>query len=145
MLPSPRARPLCVVRAGRCYDCAIDASFFRDRDLRGRALLVHTGWDVRWATPAYADGHPYLTEDAAAYLRDCGVALVGIDSMNIDDTRGRSRPVHSILLGAGILIVEHLCNMAAVPDEGFEFSAVRSEEHTSELQSLMRISYAVFC
>src|SRR3546814_17548383 len=74
-----------VVRAGRGNDGAIDASFFRDRELRGRAVLVHTGWDVRWATPAYADGHPYLTEDAAAYLRDCGVAMVGIDSMNIDD------------------------------------------------------------
>lgn len=113
-----------VVRAGHGNDGAIDASFFRDRELRGRAVLVHTGWDAHWATPAYADGHPFLTEDAAAYLRDCGVALVGIDSMNIDDTRGRSRPVHSILLGAGILIVEHLCNLAALPDEGFDFSAV---------------------
>lgn len=112
-----------VVRAGHGNDGAIDASFFRDRELRGRAVLVHTGWDVRWATPAYADGHPYLTEDAAAYLRDCGVALVGIDSMNIDDTRGRARPVHSILLGAGVLIVEHLCNLAALPNEGFAFSA----------------------
>ena len=113
-----------VVRAGHGNDGAIDASFFRDRELRDRAVLVETGWDAHWATPAYADGHPYLTGDAAAYLRDCGVALVGIDSMNIDDTRGRARPVHSILLGAGILIVEHLCNLAAVPDEGFAFSAV---------------------
>src|SRR5690606_42037558 len=69
-------------------------------ELRGRAVLVHTGWDAHWATPGYADGHPYLTGDAAAYLRDCGVALVGIDSMNIDDTRGKARPVHSTLLGA---------------------------------------------
>jgi arylformamidase len=113
-----------VVRGGHGSDGAIDASFFRGRELRGRAVLVHTGWDAHWATPGYAQGHPYLTEDAAAYLRDCGVALVGIDSMNIDDTRGRSRPVHSILLGAGILIVEHMCNLAAVPDDGFDFSAV---------------------
>lgn len=113
-----------VVRTGNGSDGAIDASFFRDRELRGRAVLVHTGWDAHWATPAYAHGHPYLTEDAAAYLRDCGVALVGIDSMNIDDTRGRSRPVHSILLGAGILIVEHLCNLEALPEEGFDFSAI---------------------
>ncbi|GAA3921189.1 cyclase family protein [Luteimonas lutimaris] len=113
-----------VVRAGHGNDGAIDASFFRGRELRGRAVLVHTGWDAHWATPAYAEGHPYLTADAADYLRDCGVALVGIDSMNIDDTRGRARPVHSTLLGAGILIVEHLCNLAALPDEGFDFSAV---------------------
>ena len=113
-----------VIRAGRANAGAIDAAFFRGHQLRGRAVLVHTGWDAHWAKPAYAQGHPYLTEDAAVYLRDCGVALVGIDSMNIDDTRGKARPVHSILLGAGILIVEHLCNLAAVPDEGFEFSAV---------------------
>ena len=113
-----------VVRADHRHVDAIDASFFRDRELRGRAVLVHTGWDAHWATPAYADGHPHLTEDAAIYLRDCGVALVGIDSMNIDDTRGRSRPVHSILLGSGILIVEHLCNLGALPEEGFEFSAI---------------------
>src|SRR5690606_37162934 len=74
-----------VVRAGHGNDGAIDASFFRGRELRGRAVLVHTGWDAHWATPAYAEGHPYLTADAADYLRDCGVALVGIDSMNIDD------------------------------------------------------------
>ena len=60
----------------------------------------------------------------AVWLRDCGVKLVGIDSMNIDDTRGKTRPVHSTLLGAGILIVEHLRNLAALPDEGFSFSAV---------------------
>jgi len=113
-----------VVRAGHGNDGAVDASFFRGRELRGRAVLVRTGWDAHWATPAYAEGHPYLTADAADYLRDCGVALVGIDSMNIDDTRGRARPVHSTLLGAGILIVEHLCNLAALPDEGFDFSAV---------------------
>lgn len=113
-----------VVRAGHGNGGAIDASFFRGLELRGRAVLVHTGWDAYWASPAYADGHPFLTADAAEWLRDCGVALVGIDSMNIDDTRGRARPVHSILLGAGILIVEHLCNLAALPDEGFDFSAV---------------------
>ncbi|KRA19930.1 MULTISPECIES: cyclase family protein [unclassified Lysobacter] len=113
-----------VVRADHRQVNAIDASWFRDKELRGRAVLVHTGWDAHWADPAYAVGHPFLTEDAAVYLRECGVKLVGIDSMNIDDTRGRARPVHSTLLGADILIVEHLRNLAALPDEGFRFSAV---------------------
>ncbi|MEH6419503.1 cyclase family protein [Pseudomonas sp. CGJS7] len=103
---------------------AIDDSYFRDLELRGRAVLVHTGWDRHFATPAYSVDHPFLTESAAQWLRDCGVKLVGIDSVNIDDTRGKSRPVHSTLLGAGILIVEHLRNLAALPDEGFRFSAV---------------------
>lgn len=113
-----------VIRADHREVRAIDASWFRDKELRGRAVLVHTGWDAYWREPGYAVEHPYLTEDAAAYLRDCGVALVGIDSMNIDDTRGGERPVHSTLLGAEILIVEHLCNLAALPDEGFTFSAI---------------------
>lgn len=113
-----------VVRADHRQVRAIDASHFRDKELRGRAVLVHTGWDAYWTSAAYAVDHPFLTEDAARYLLDCGVRLVGIDAMNIDDTRGKERPVHSILLGSGILIVEHLCNLAALPDEGFGFSAI---------------------
>ena len=118
-----------VIRADHRKSRAIDAGFFRDKELRGRAVLVHTGWDEYWTMPEYAVEHPYLTEDAAVYLRECGVRLVGIDSMNIDDTgsddtRGKARPVHSILLGADILIVEHLCNLGALPDEGFAFSAI---------------------
>jgi arylformamidase len=112
------------VRADYRTTQAVDVDAFRNRELRGRAVLVHTGWDANWNTERYFDGHPYLTEAAALYLRDCGVQLVGIDSMNIDDTRGRSRPVHSALLAAEILIAEHLCNLAALPDEGFTFSAV---------------------
>lgn len=103
---------------------AIDAGHLRGVELRGRAVLVRTGWDVHWESPAYADHHPFLTEAAATWLRDCGVALVGIDSMNIDDTRGKARPVHTILLGADIPIVEHLCNLAALPRKGFRFTAL---------------------
>ncbi|MEZ0472528.1 cyclase family protein [Luteimonas salinilitoris] len=113
-----------VVRADHRELRAIDAGHLRGRELRGRAVLVHTGWGRYWTDPAYAVEHPFLTEDAAQYLRDCGVRLVGIDSMNIDDTRGRARPAHTILLGDGIPIVEHLCNLAALPDEGFRFSAL---------------------
>lgn len=113
-----------VIRADYRQTLAIDAAFFREKELRGRAVLVHTGWDEGWNTPAYFQEHPFLTGEAAEYLRRCGVKLVGIDSMNIDDTRGKSRPVHSTLLAAGILIVEHLCNLGSLPDEGFSFSAI---------------------
>lgn len=116
--------PALVIRAPHTQFNAIDASFFKNRELRGRAVLVDTGWDSHWATDAYFTGHPFLTEDAAVYLRDSGVTLVGIDSVNIDDTRGKSRPVHSTLLAAEVLIVEHLCNLAALPEAGFSFSAV---------------------
>jgi kynurenine formamidase len=112
-----------VVRAPHTPAQAVGAGAFRDKEIRGRAVLVHTGWDVHWNTPRYYEGGPFLTAEAALYLRDCGVKLVGIDAHNIDDTRGRERPVHTILLGAEILIVEHMCNLGALPDEGFVFSA----------------------
>jgi kynurenine formamidase len=113
-----------VVRADHRQTLAIGESFFRNREIRNRAVLVHTGWDRYWNSPQYYENHPYLTAGAATYLQECGVKLVGIDAMNIDDTRGKSRPVHSTLLGADILIVEHLCNLDQLPEEGFTFSAV---------------------
>ncbi len=103
---------------------AIGPDRFAGRDVTGRAVLVHTGWDRHWRTPAYQAGHPFLTRAAAEALRDRGAALVGIDSLNIDDTADGARPVHTILLGAGIPVVEHLRGLDAVPDEGFRFYAV---------------------
>lgn len=103
---------------------AIDASYFRDLDLRGRAVIVHTGWSSRFRTEAYFEGHPYLTEDAAALLAEGGAALVGIDSLNIDDTADLRRPVHTTLLGRDIPVVEHMTNLGALPSSGFRFFAV---------------------
>jgi arylformamidase len=93
-------------------------------DVEGKAVLVHTGWARHWRTDAYFENHPFLTADAAAFLRDAGARLVGIDSYNIDDTADRERPVHTTLLGAGIPIVEHLTRLDALPERGFRFSAV---------------------
>jgi kynurenine formamidase len=84
---------------------------------------VETGWARHWATEQYFEDHVYLTRDAAEYLRDEGVALVGIDSYNIDDTRDGARPVHTVLLGADIPIVEHMCNLEQLPPSGFTFTA----------------------
>lgn len=113
-----------VIRVPFTETLAITDDHLRNREIRNRAVLVHTGWDKHWNTELYYENHPFLTKAAAEYLRDCGVKLVGIDSHNIDDTRGRSRPVHTTLLGAEILIVEHLCNLYLLPDEGFTFSAI---------------------
>jgi len=85
--------------------------------------VTHTGWSEHWGTERYFHGHPFLTAEAAMWLEQAGAALVGIDSMNIDDTSGGERPVHSTLLRAGILIVEHLCNLDQLPDSGFRFYA----------------------
>ena len=96
---------------------------FDGLDLAGRAVLVLTGWDRHWRTDTYFEGHPHLTEAAAVLLRDRGAALVGIDSYNIDAVSGGARPVHSVLLGAGVPIVEHMTRLADLPAEGFRFTA----------------------
>ena len=102
----------------------ITEDHLKNREIRNRAVLIQTGWDKHWNTELYYQDHPYLTEQAAMYLRDCNVKLVGIDSHNIDDTAGRTRPVHTLLLSAWILIVEHLCNLNKLPDHNFKFTAV---------------------
>ncbi|WP_342804576.1 cyclase family protein [Alteromonas sp. M12] len=103
---------------------AIDDSYFFNLELTDKAVLIETNWSRHWNTDLYYEHHPYLTESAATYLKSKGVSLVGIDSHNIDDTRGGARPVHSTLLGADILIVEHMCNLQSLPDKGFYFYAV---------------------
>jgi arylformamidase len=90
---------------------------------RGGALLVHTGWDRHFGTATYGVGHPHLDAGCARALVDSGVALVGIDSLNIDGTEGGERPVHTLLLAAGIAIVEHLRGLAACPERGARFFA----------------------
>jgi arylformamidase len=97
---------------------------FEGLDVKGKAVLVRTGWDTHWGTLRYLSGSPFLTEQAARFLAENGAALVGIDSLNIDDLENPARPVHSILLGSEIPIVEHLCNLGPLPDRGFLFSAV---------------------
>jgi kynurenine formamidase len=108
----------------RSSDLAVDAAAFKGLDVAGKAVLVHTGWDRHWRTDAYYHDHPFLTEAAARLLAERGAALVGIDSHNVDDTSVPRRPVHTVLLGAGILVCEHLTNLGALPERGFRFSAV---------------------
>ena len=113
-----------VIRVPYTNTLEITSEHVKGFEIRNRAVLLHTGWDRHWNTEKYYEAHPYLSADAAAYLRDCNVKLVGIDSHNIDNTAGKSRPVHTTLLGAEILIVEHLCNLGLLPDDGFTFSAI---------------------
>ena len=115
--------PGIVIRATGIEVRAIDWTMFAAVDVSGKAVLVETGWDRHWRTDQYFEDHPFLTEATAIYLRDQGARLVGIDSHNIDDISGNTRPVHSTLLGAGIPIVEHMTNLARLPAEGFAFTA----------------------
>jgi kynurenine formamidase len=112
--------PAVVFDAGQM---AIGAEVFK-RSVTGKAVLVRTGWAKHWRTDQYFEDHPFLTKEAAEYLKEKGARLVGIDSYNVDDTRAKSRPVHTILLGAEILIVEHMCNMEQLPATDLVFTAV---------------------
>lgn len=113
-----------VIRMPFAETLEIKKEHLKNYEIRNRAVLIHTGWDAHWNTENYYENHPYLTKEAAEYLRDCNVKLVGIDSHNIDNTSGKTRPVHTTLLGADILIVEHLCNLYLLPQDGFTFSAI---------------------
>ncbi len=103
---------------------SIGVDAFAGKDVAGKAVLVRTDWHRHWRTPAYMTGHPFMDEEAATFLVAEGATLVGIDSLNIDDTRSGARPVHSTLLAAGIPICEHLADLAPLPLDGFRFSAV---------------------
>lgn len=113
------------------FDQSTDASArgirpesFAGRDLRGAAVLLHTGWDRHFGTAEYAHGAPFLTAEGARALIDAGATLVGIDSLNIDDTEsGGERPAHTLLLGAGVHVVEHLTRLGDVPERGAFFTA----------------------
>lgn len=103
----------------------IDETCFTGLDVRGKAVIVRTDWSRHWKTDQYFENHPYLTQRAAEVLRDGGVILVGIDSLNIDSIDNGTRPVHTTLLGADIPIVEHMTNLAQIPaNQPFKFYAV---------------------
>jgi arylformamidase len=116
--------PATVVHLDDSHERGIGTAVLAPYELNDRAVLLHTGWDRHWRTERYGDPAPFLTEDGARTLADAGAALVGIDSVNIDDTSGRTRPAHSILLAAGIPIVEHLTGLDQLPAHGARFTAV---------------------
>jgi kynurenine formamidase len=116
--------PGIIVRRPWENELATDAGHLAGLDVRGKAVLVQTGWDRHWRTDRYGVDHPFLTADAAEWLIGNGAVLVGIDSNNIDDTRGRARPVHTKLLAANIPICEHMTGLGSLPDDAFRFSAV---------------------
>jgi len=113
-----------VVHATGMSGRGIPAEAFGALDVSNKAVLVHTGWARHWRTDRYFENHPYLTAAAAEYLKNAGARLVGIDSYNIDDTADGRRPVHTVLLRAGIPIVEHMCGLERLPASGAHFTAV---------------------
>ncbi len=113
-----------LIAAPHARGLAVGEDFLEGKEVRGKAVLIHSGWAEFWGSPSYFHRSSHLTSSAARLLAARGAAIVGIDSHNIDDTDDLSRPVHSILLRAGIPVVEHLCNLEALPASGFRFYAV---------------------
>lgn len=103
---------------------AIRVAHLKNAEIKGKAVLLRTGWDRHWLKEEYYGNHPFVTREAAEYLRDEGAAIVGIDSYNIDDINDGTRPAHSILLAAGIYIVEHMTGLDELPEGGYSFFAV---------------------
>ena len=120
----------------------IDATYFKDYEVTGKAVLIQTNWSKHWGTDQYFENHAYLTKGAAEYLVEQKATLVGIDSYNIDDTCDGARPVHTVLLGAGIPIIEHLTNLDKIPNQSFLFSAVPPK--MKEMGSFPVRAYAFF-
>jgi arylformamidase len=112
-----------VVRVTGATNRAVDAPQLAPYEVAGRAVLLHTGWDRTWGTPEYGRANPHVTEAATRWLVEHEPALVGIDSVNIDDVDDRTRPAHSGLLAVGIPIVEHLRGLDRLPPSGFRFHA----------------------
>ena len=92
--------------------------------VRDRAVLIRTGWDERWGTARYWEPGPYLGLETLDLLLSGGSALVGVDFWNVDDTADLASQARTRLLRAGVLVVEHLCNLRGLPGEGFRFFAV---------------------
>ena len=103
---------------------AIEPDAFAGIQVAGRAVLVATGWDRHWGTDAYLSDNPFLTEAAARHLVAAGAALIGIDSLNVDSLADPRRPAHTVILDAGIPLVEHLTGLDGLPPDGFRFFAV---------------------
>jgi len=116
--------PAAVVRVTGAARRGVDVGALAAVEVSGRAVLLHTGDDARFGTPAYAQDAHYLTRAGAAWLAEHGAALVGIDAINIDDTADRERPAHTLLLAAGIPVVEHLTGLDQLPPTGASFTSV---------------------
>src|SRR3546814_2182728 len=96
---------------------------------------------VRRQLLALAAIMPDLLDNAAAIAKS-GHVPVQIDPASFEKLaaiRRASQPVKGPVAAALIVSAALLAN------QSWLLASVRSEEHTSELQSLMRISYAVFC
>lgn len=89
--------------------------------MQTRSVILHTGWAARWQQADYFTDFPVITVDAAHFLLNCGVELVGVDTPSVDTY---PYPVHFALLGNEVLIVENLTNLDRISRAQFQFIAL---------------------
>lgn len=89
----------------------------------GDAVFIYSGWEDVYQKPDYIAKNPGLLEDAAKLLVEIKAKLVGIDSPSIDLGGSTGFEAHRVLLGAGIPIIENLCNMAGLLNKRVRYYA----------------------
>jgi arylformamidase len=94
------------------------------KTIKDKAVIIRTGWDERWGTARYWQPGPYLHLEVLDLLVGGGAVLVGVDFCNVDAAADLALQARTRLLRAGVLVVEHLCNLRGLPREGFRFFAV---------------------
>lgn len=113
-----------IINVTQYQERGIGADVFHNVTLKNKAVLIRTDWSKHWGTEKYFNPHPFLTADACEFLVRSDAKFVGIDSLNIDNTQDMLRPAHTILLGAGIPVCEHMTNLKNVPTNDSYLHAV---------------------
>jgi arylformamidase len=101
-----------------------DLTAFGSRMKAKRFLLLRTDWSRYWKSEKYFSGYPTLSQAAAHWLAAAGVKGIGLDTLSADPLDAPALPIHHILLGAGMIIVENLTHLSALPDKDFIFSCL---------------------
>ena len=118
--------PACVLDLTACAGQTVGVDTIRAQRARLAGcefVLLRTGWGRFWGQPGYFGGYPILAVAAAAWLADLGLKGVGIDAISFDAVESRDLPVHRILLGRGLVLIENLANIEALPTTGFQLAA----------------------
>ena len=104
----------------------ISAEHFKDLNLNWDAidwLIVYTGWYKFWGSPRYLDHFPVLSVEAARFLQGKNLKGIGLDVISIDAIDSVDYPVHKIILGSGMYVIENLCNLHQIPACEFTLAA----------------------
>ncbi len=87
-------------------------------------VFFRTGWSKYWGTDKYLKGYPVLTKKAANWLCEQRVRGVGVDTLSVDALDTDEYPVHKILLGCDMFIIENLTGLEVLPEKHIEVACL---------------------